>query len=215
MTAPLSPYIQKIQACQEAIIRIRRARAAGDYDSPAVAADFSFVLQAVTPIFWRKAQVFHEISPLLVEEAFETMLSTLQVDICKTTYPSLEQQLGARIKSIGQAVLGSIRRKHSREGRLLFHARFDALVGDEPSLADTIADTQSEAAFAGVETTVALAPLLGQLSPMERWALELKYLEGKTGVEIAEVLGVSEATVSRLLKAATTRLSRQRPPVGE
>ncbi len=50
---------------------------------------------------------------------------------------------------------------------------------------------------------------------MERWALELKYLEGKKGVEIAQALGVSEATVSRLLKAATERLSRRRAALGE
>jgi len=214
MPEPQSSYLQRIQECQAAIVRIRRARADGDYNSPAVAGDFTFVLTTVAPMFQRKARVFQGISPLLVEEAFETMVNTLKVDVCKSTYPSLEQQLGARIKSIGMAVIGAIRRKNSLDGRLLYSASFDASDGEALSHYDTTPDPHGENAFTAVEDTAMLAPLLAQLSPKERWVLELKYLEGKKGVEIARELGISEVAVSRLLKAAIGRLSRLRAASG-
>src|SRR2546423_189178 len=100
MSTPVSSRVLMIQQCQEAIIRIRAARAAGDYASDAVSDDFAFILCSVMPQFLNEARKLHTISPLLVEEAFEMMVEQVVADICNPNYPSLATNFGARLRSI-------------------------------------------------------------------------------------------------------------------
>ena len=53
-----------------------------------------------------------------------------------------------------------------------------------------------------------LPQLLGRLSEKEKAALALKFFEGKKGVEIAEVLGVTKGRVSQLINTACAKLKK-------
>ena len=55
----------------------------------------------------------------------------------------------------------------------------------------------------------ALAEAMGRLSDRERKILQLRYFEGKTQTEISDEVGISQAQVSRLEKAALEKLRRQ------
>lgn len=57
-----------------------------------------------------------------------------------------------------------------------------------------------------VEDSVVLGPALRQLSPRSRRVLKLRFVEDKTQVEIAGVLGVSQMQVSRLISRSLTQL---------
>jgi len=51
-----------------------------------------------------------------------------------------------------------------------------------------------------------LTVLIRQLSPKLRMIFEYKYIEGYTNIEIAEILGVSQSSVSTAINKAKTRL---------
>ena len=50
---------------------------------------------------------------------------------------------------------------------------------------------------------------MATLGERERSILALRYYDGKTQVEVADVIGISQAQVSRLEKAALKRLKKQ------
>jgi RNA polymerase sigma-B factor len=78
--------------------------------------------------------------------------------------------------------------------------------GDEP-LADQMGDLDHR--IEGVEYREALAPLLAALSDRERTILILRFFGNRTQSQIAEVIGVSQMHVSRLLDRTLKRLRRQ------
>ncbi|WP_342214014.1 sigma-70 family RNA polymerase sigma factor [Nocardia abscessus] len=49
------------------------------------------------------------------------------------------------------------------------------------------------------EEALAVAPLLAELRQRERRVLRMRFFEGRTQAQIAEVLGVSQMHVSRVL----------------
>lgn len=77
----------------------------------------------------------------------------------------------------------------------------------------TIADSlvESDAPYEQVELRHALRPVLASLGDRERQALVLRFVHNKTQSEIAEVLGVSQVQVSRLL-SKTLRDLREKLP---
>lgn len=80
----------------------------------------------------------------------------------------------------------------------------DVTVTGRPSPYDRL--VHRETGFAGAEARVVLGPLLRQLSARERRILELRFFEGASQAEIGEVLGVTQAQVSRLLSDILRRL---------
>lgn len=56
--------------------------------------------------------------------------------------------------------------------------------------------------------TIALNEALQKLSDRERHILALRFFEGKTQMEVAEEIGISQAQVSRLEKAALSHMSK-------
>jgi RNA polymerase sigma-B factor len=78
--------------------------------------------------------------------------------------------------------------------------------GDEP-LADQLGDLDH--GIEGVEYREALAPLLAALSDRERTILILRFFGNRTQSQIAEVIGVSQMQVSRLLDRTLQRLRHQ------
>ena len=79
----------------------------------------------------------------------------------------------------------------------------------------TIADTlvESDEALDHVELREALRPVLADLGERERRALLLRFVHNKTQSEIAEVLGVSQVHVSRLLSRTLIELRDRLPDV--
>jgi RNA polymerase sporulation-specific sigma factor len=55
---------------------------------------------------------------------------------------------------------------------------------------------------------LAVREAMNKLSQRERHILNLRFFHGKTQMEVAEEIGISQAQVSRLEKAALQRLRR-------
>ena len=49
------------------------------------------------------------------------------------------------------------------------------------------------------------APFSNRLTPREKKIMELRYLQGKTQMEVAQEIGISQAQVSRLEKGALSQ----------
>lgn len=60
-----------------------------------------------------------------------------------------------------------------------------------------------------VEDYLAVEPLIAALSERDRWVLRMRFFEFRTQNEIAEVLGVSQMHVSRILSRTLNRLREQ------
>lgn len=94
---------------------------------------------------------------------------------------------------------------------------YSAVPIDVPSASTgrTIADTlvESDDPLSHVELRHALRPVLAGLPPRERTALVLRFVENKTQSEIAEVLGISQVHVSRLLTKTLAELRDKLPDV--
>jgi RNA polymerase sigma-B factor len=94
---------------------------------------------------------------------------------------------------------------------------YSAVPLDVPSAATgmTVADTLIEAdtALAHVELRHALRPVLADLGERERQALVLRFVDNKTQSEIADVLGISQVHVSRLLAKTLAELRNKLPDV--
>jgi RNA polymerase sigma-B factor len=77
--------------------------------------------------------------------------------------------------------------------------------GESGTLADTFGNEDER--FERVEATVTIAEAARDLSPRERRVLALRFVKDMTQTQIAEVIGVSQMQVSRILRRALTRLS--------
>lgn len=76
--------------------------------------------------------------------------------------------------------------------------------GDEKCGMDTIRDTrQSDEAWLN---EIALSEAVEKLTERERRILNLRFFDGKTQVEVAKTIGISQAQVSRLEKNAVERI---------
>jgi RNA polymerase sigma-B factor len=84
-----------------------------------------------------------------------------------------------------------------------------------PTTGMTVADTliESDSALDHVELRHALRPVLADLAERERQALTLRFVDNKTQSEIAEVLGISQVHVSRLLAKTLAELRDKLPDV--
>ncbi len=205
---PAAPFAH-IQQCEAAIGRIRAAIHAGQQHSDQVTADLAMIQGVAHPIFARRARQVAWISPLAVEEAFEALDEQLFKDVWKTTFPSLETGFGAYLKTMPVRMLDRITRKNlpgndsSPVERLDMPTRDDGLL-----LHETVGDVRSTATIEGIADREAMDQALQQLPPMERRAFELRYAAGLSNNDLAQQLGVSAPTASRLVDRAKTHLAR-------
>jgi RNA polymerase sigma-B factor len=81
--------------------------------------------------------------------------------------------------------------------------------GTGRTIADSLVDPDTT--LEHVELRHALRPVLAELTERERQALLLRFVENKTQSEIAEVLGISQVHVSRLLAKTLADLREQLP----
>lgn len=78
--------------------------------------------------------------------------------------------------------------------------------GDTIYLFDQVADTTCDD---DVELRLSVNNAIEKLSPREQQILEDRYIYGKTQMEIAEEIGISQAQISRLEKTAISRIRKQ------
>jgi len=78
--------------------------------------------------------------------------------------------------------------------------------GDTIYVMDQIGDTDSERDWLD---ELILRESIEQLGPREKNILTLRFLRGKTQVEVANEIGISQAQVSRLEKAALNRIKKE------
>ncbi len=76
--------------------------------------------------------------------------------------------------------------------------------GESGTLADAFGETDTRFEF--VEASVSIASAAKQLSGRERRVLELRFVQDLTQTQIAEVIGVSQMQVSRILRRALAQL---------
>jgi RNA polymerase sigma-B factor len=75
---------------------------------------------------------------------------------------------------------------------------------DDRELSETLGGSDDR--LAGVERKATLTQLLARLSPREREVVQLRFYEGLTQMQIAEMIGTNQMHVSRLLARALRRL---------
>jgi RNA polymerase sigma-B factor len=76
--------------------------------------------------------------------------------------------------------------------------------GESGTLADAFG--QPDARFEFIEASVSIASAAQHLSARERRVLELRFVEDLTQTQIADLIGVSQMQVSRILRRALTQL---------
>lgn len=113
--------------------------------------------------------------------------------------PTLSE-LAAQVGATPEEVVETIEVVRSRAGQPL-----DALVDPSAgSLQQLVA--REEEGYGSAEARIDLREAIAELSEVERAAVTLRFTEGKTQVEIAELLGVSQMQVSRLLRRSLAKM---------
>ncbi len=203
-----SPYIQLIQDCEAAIVRIRAALRSGTAHAPEVGDDWERIRRAVTPRLTRYAMSVRRLAPDSADEALEAMFDRLLDDIWSLTYVSMETQFGAYLNSMPIRILQKIRRKYVRDDASLRIERLDDRVEEGQSLHDTVADPDAELPFAAIGEREALVDAIAQLPAVERHVIQLR-LAGLENNAIAHTLAVSPATATRIYQRAIKELQRR------
>jgi RNA polymerase sporulation-specific sigma factor len=81
--------------------------------------------------------------------------------------------------------------------------------GDSLYVIDQLSDTSKDASDEAWLENIALREAVSTLSKREQTIIRLRYVEDKTQMEIASEIGISQAQVSRLEKAALEKLRKQ------
>lgn len=209
MDEGLFPYFARIQAAEAAIGRIRAAMAAGDNDAPHVADDWNFVRDTAVPAFVRKARQIDRLGPLAVEEAREAMEAKLALDVLSPTFASLETGFGSYLRDMPIRIVNAVRRKNTLGGASSPMEQLDAPVGDDGLLMhETVRDPHASDEIDAVANHEAIQAALAQLPIMQRQAFLLR-TEGASNNDVADQLGVSAATATRLYQRARDYLQQQ------
>ena len=77
--------------------------------------------------------------------------------------------------------------------------------GDTIYVMDQIGDTEDDTSWL---EEITLRDEIKKLSPREKRILTLRFMQGKTQMEVASEIGISQAQVSRLEKGALGKLKR-------
>lgn len=202
------PYIAMVQRCEAAIVRIRAAIRAGKQHDDAVGQDYAMIRQSVTSRLTRSAMRVARFAPGAADEALDAMYDRLFEDVWSLTYVSLETQFGAYLNSMPKRVLYRIGRKYLSDNASLIVERIDANDEHAQSLYDTIADPHGQDPFMSIGERDELIAAIMQLPPAERHVILMRLQELENNA-IAQQLGVSPATATRLYQHAVARL-RQR-----
>ena len=135
----------------------------------------------------------------LAYRALQTKEEISRTEQREATVSEIAQRLGATEKAVGEAM----------EAIVEPISLFDSVYGDgEDSVfvIDKLAD-EGESDESWVEN-ISLREAMKKLSPREMGIVERRFYKGRTQMEIAEEIGISQAQVSRLEKAAIDKLRK-------
>ena len=124
------------------------------------------------------------------------------------TLAELAETLSSDVESVAEALT---------LGRAYNTASLDAPVSPDDKEGDTMMDLQGDESspLEGLEDKILLQEAMENLKDQQQQILNLRFNEGKTQTEIAEIIGVSQMHVSRLLRRAVEDLRRQLGEMGE
>jgi len=114
--------------------------------------------------------------------------------------PATISEIATRIGASPEEVVETIEVGRNRESRPI-DPLIDPAAGSLQSLVAV-----EERGYDSVEARMDLTDAIAELTDEERRAVSLRFEEGKTQVEIAELLGVSQMQVSRLLRRSLTKM---------
>jgi RNA polymerase sigma factor (sigma-70 family) len=205
-----SPFVARILECEAAIGRIRAAIRAGQQNSEQVAQDLELVFTAARPTFLRYARSIEWVGPTAAEEALDAMEYRLQIDILSETFLSMETGFGAYLKTMPVRIIQAIKRKNMVEAVSSPMKRLDAPISSDDGmlLHESVSDPQSIDEFHAIADREVLQQALDLLPPMQRQALLLR-AQGESNNAVAEHLGVTAPTASRLYQRAIDQIKRQ------
>ena len=109
-------------------------------------------------------------------------------------------ELAEHVGASAEEVVETIEVDRSRDGHPL-----DALVDPTAGSLQQLVAIE-EQGYGSAETRIDLREAIAELSDVERAAVTFRFAEGRTQVEIAELLGVSQMQVSRLLRRSLTKM---------
>ena len=213
MASQPSSFFDMVRECEAAITRIRARLRAGHVDSEAVGADWELIRVRATPCLIGWAHRARWMAPEAEEEALAAMVDRMFEDIWCLTFVSLETQFGAYLRSMPVRVLRNMYHRHVPPGSSCPVDRLDEAVGDDrvPRYAavddSNVPDLQAQA----VESAT-LDQAIRQLPSEERHVVLLRRRELENR-EIAQRLGVSPATATRIYQRAVANLRRQLNPM--
>jgi RNA polymerase sigma-B factor len=122
------------------------------------------------------------------------------------TMPELAQRLDAPLEDVVEALdAGGLRHNTSLEAPLS--------AGEDHSLSNRLG--MRDQRLAAVDGRVALSPLLARLPERQRQILTLRFVVGCSQTEIANMVGVSQMQVSRLLARSLAQLRAWSEPESE
>jgi RNA polymerase sigma-B factor len=133
---------------------------------------------------------------LKVEEAQQQITA-------RTGRPPSVQELAAYLELSIEDVLDALETAGAHHCVSLDTPREDG-EGESGTLADAFGE--QDARFEFVEASVSIAAAARHLSPRERRVLELRFVEDLTQTQIADLIGVSQMQVSRILRRALSQL---------
>ena len=209
MASQPSSFFDMVRECEAAITRIRARLRAGHVYSEAVGADWELIRVRATPCLIGWARRASWMAPEAEEEALAAMVDRMFEDIWSLTFVSLETQFGAYLRSMPVRVLRNMYHRHVPPGSSGPVDRLDEAVGDDrvPRYAavddSNVPDLQAQA----VESAT-LDQAIRQLPSEERHVVLLRRRELENR-EIAQRLGVSPATATRIYQRAVANLRRQ------
>ncbi len=215
MDGARSPYVQMVQDCEAAIIRIRAAIRAGTADSPPTGDDLIFIQRAVQGRFIGFARRLRWISDQAVEEARQAMDDRLFDDIWSLTFPSLETGFGSYLQHMPLRMLQNTARNYRSPDVSLLIEHLDDTVGEDGMQRyELIEDDDAQAAFAAIGDNEEFAEALASLSTVERQVIAWR-LQTIDNTAIARRLGVSPPTATRLYQRGVQLLRQRLNPTEE
>jgi len=114
--------------------------------------------------------------------------------------PANISEIASRIGVSAEEVVETIEVARNRDSRPL-----DPLIDPNGGPLQSLVAVE-EHGYGSVEARVDLTDAIAELTDEERQAVALRFEEGKTQVEIAELLGVSQMQVSRLLRRSLAKM---------
>ena len=79
--------------------------------------------------------------------------------------------------------------------------------GDSLAIMDQVKDTRDSET--GWLDNIAISQAMEQLNDRERYIIQLRFFKGRTQMEVAKEIGISQAQVSRLEKGALMHMKKQ------